>query len=231
MPQMYLRQSPEKEMRNSILISLFLMLLPVSVSAQFYTITRNTEILPTERRKESYNRAGKDVTEGKKNKMMVKDTLTVRPDNQKNLEDNSRNSDRKVSLKATLQNTTKDKNQAKSNLPQLTIPNLYKEIIRNGILYPKIVLAQAILETGWFRSSVCRNKHNLFGLTNPRTGKYYEFNHWTESVRAYYTKVQYKYKGGNYLLWLDEIGYADNPDYIRTVVNICDMFGSTDFYQ
>ena len=31
----------------------------------------------------------------------------------------------------------------------------------------KIVLAQAILETGWFRSSVCRNKHNLFGLTNP----------------------------------------------------------------
>lgn len=218
-------------MRNSILISLFLMLLPVSVSAQFYTITRNTEILPTERRKESYNRAGKDVTEGKKNKMMVKDTLTVRPDNQKNLEDNSRNSDRKVSLKATLQNTTKDKNQAKNNLPQLTIPNLYKEIIRNGILYPKIVLAQAILETGWFRSSVCRNKHNLFGLTNPRTGKYYEFNHWTESVRAYYTKVQYKYKGGNYLLWLDEIGYADNPDYIRTVVNICDMFGSTDFYQ
>lgn len=31
--------------------------------------------------------------------------------------------------------------------PELTIPNLYKEIKRNGILYPKIVLAQAILET------------------------------------------------------------------------------------
>ena len=204
-------------MRNTILISLFLMLLPVSVSAQFYTITRNTEILPTERRKESYNRSAKDVTEGNKNKMMAKDTLTVGPDNQKKLDDNSRNSDRKVSLKATLQNTTKDKNQAENNLPQLTIPNLYKEIIRNGILYPKIVLAQAILETGWFRSSVCRNKHNLFGLTNPRTGKYYEFNHWTESVRAYYTKVQYKYKGGNYLLWLEEIGYAENPMYKEAI--------------
>ena len=217
MPQMYLRQSPEKEMRNTILISLLLMLLPVSVSAQFYTITRDSEILPTERRKESYNRAAKDVTEGNKNKMMAKDTLTVGPDNQKKLDDNSRNSDRKVSLKATLQNTTKDKNQAENNLPQLTIPNLYKEIIRNGILYPKIVLAQAILETGWFRSSVCRNKHNLFGLTNPRTGKYYEFNHWTESVRAYYTKVQYKYKGGNYLLWLEEIGYAENPMYKEAI--------------
>ena len=204
-------------MRNTILFSLLLMFLPISVSAQFYTITRDSEILPTERRKESYNRAAKDVTEGNKNKMMAKDTLTVGPDNQKKLDDNSRNSDRKVSLKATLQNTTKDKNQAENNLPQLTIPNLYKEIIRNGILYPKIVLAQAILETGWFRSSVCRNKHNLFGLTNPRAGKYYEFNHWTESVRAYYTKVQYKYKGGNYLLWLEEIGYAENPMYKEAI--------------
>ena len=217
---MYLRQSPRKEMRNTILFSLLLMFLPISVSAQFYTITRDSEILPTERRKESYNRAAKDVTEGNKNKMMAKDTLTVGPDNQKKLDDNSRNSDRKVSLKATLQNTTKDKNQAENNLPQLTIPNLYKEIIRNGILYPKIVLAQAILETGWFRSSVCMNKHNLFGLTNPRTGKYYEFNHWTESVRAYYTKVQYKYKGGNYLLWLEDIGYAEDPNYYQVIVEI-----------
>ena len=220
MPQMYLRQSPEKEMRNTILISLLLMFLPVSVSAQFYTITRDSELLPTERQKKAYKHVEKDVTEGKKNKIMTKDTLIVRPDNQKNLEDNSRNSDRKVSLKATLQNTTKDKNQAKNNLPQLTIPNLYKEIIRNGILYPKIVLAQAILETGWFRSSVCRNKHNLFGLSIPRTGKYYEFNHWTESVQAYYTKVQYKYKGGNYLLWLEDIGYAEDPFYIIRIMKV-----------
>ena len=207
-------------MRNTILISLLLMLLPVSVSAQFYTITRDSEILPTERRKESYNRAAKDVTEGKKNMMMSKNTLTVGPDNQKKLEDNSRNSDRKVSLKTELQKNADDITKSENNLPELTIPNLYKEIIRNGILYPKIVLAQAILETGWFRSSVCRNKHNLFGLTNPRTGKYYEFNHWTESVRAYYTKVQYKYKGGNYLLWLDKIGYAEDPKYIIAVENV-----------
>lgn len=210
-------------MRNTILILLLLMFLPVSVSAQFYTITRDSEILPTERRKESYNRAAKDVTEGKKNKMMVKDTLIVGPDNQKKLENISRNSDRKASLKTELQKKTDDITKSENHLPELTIPNLYKEIIRNGILYPKIVLAQAILETGWFRSSVCRNKHNLFGLTNPRAGKYYEFNHWTESVRAYYTKVQYKYKGGNYLLWLDEIGYAENPHYILGVIRVLKM--------
>ena len=208
-------------MRNTILISLMLMLLPVSVSAQFYTITRDSEILPTERRKEAYKHVGKDVTEGKKNKIIVNDTPTVRPDNQNKSEDNSRNSDRKASLKTEQQQKkTDDITKSENNLPELTIPNLYKEIIRNGILYPKIVLAQAILETGWFRSSVCRNKHNLFGLTNPRTGKYYEFNHWTESVQAYYTKVQYKYKGGNYLLWLDEIGYAEDPYYIKAVIKV-----------
>lgn len=210
-------------MRNTILISLLLMLLPVSVSAQFYTISRDSELLPTERQKESYNRAGKDVTEEKRNKIMAKDTLIVGPDNQKKLEDNSRNSDRKTSLKTELQKKTDDITKSENNLPELTIPNLYKEIIRNGILYPKIVLAQAILETGWFRSSVCRNKHNLFGLTNPRTGRYYEFNHWTESVRAYYTKVQYKYKGGNYLLWLDEIGYSENSNYIKTIIKVLMM--------
>ena len=211
-------------MRNTILISLLLMLLPVSVSAQFYTITKESEILPTERQKEAYKYVEKDVTEGKKNKIMAKDTLTVRPDNQKKLDDNSRNSDRKASLKAELQKKTDDITKSENNLPEVTIPNLYKEIIRNGILYPKIVLAQAILETGWFRSSVCRNKHNLFGLTNPRTGKYYEFNHWTESVRAYYTKVQYKYKGGSYLFWLDEIGYAEDSDYVLVIIRILNKY-------
>ena len=223
MPQMYSRQDPEKEMRNTILISLLLILLPVSVSAQFYTITRDSELLPTERQKEAYKHVEKDVIKREKSKIMTKDTLIVRPDNQKKLDGNSRNSDRKASLKREQQKNVDDIIKAENQLPALTIPNLYKEIIRNGILYPKIVLAQAILETGWFRSSVCRNKHNLFGLTNPRTGKYYEFNHWTESVRAYYTKVQYKYKGGNYLLWLDEIGYAEDPKYIIQLNKVFQM--------
>ena len=114
------------------------------------------------------------------------------------------------------------------NLPELTIPNLLAEIKRNGIRHPKIVLAQAILETGWFRSSVCRNKHNLFGLTNPRTKTYYEFNHWTESVRAYYTKVQYRWTrkhrdtkaDADYLRWLRDIGYAEDPGYIRAIIKV-----------
>ena len=98
-------------MRNTILISLLLMLLPVSVSAQFYTITRDSEILPTERRKEAYKHVEKDVTGGKKNEMVAKDTLIVRPDNQKELDDNSRNSDRKASLKTEQQKADHDPDQ------------------------------------------------------------------------------------------------------------------------
>ena len=109
-------------------------------------------------------------------------------------------------------------------LPGLTISNLLYEIRKNGIRHEKVVLAQAILETGWFTSNVCRTKNNLFGLTNPRTGEYYEFDHWTESVKAYYTKVQYKYKGGNYLLWLDEIGYAEKTEYILALMRLLEQY-------
>ena len=130
--------------------------------------------------------------------------------------------------KAPEKRTEKTEVSVRKELPALTIPNLYQEIIRNGIRHPKIVLAQAILETGWFRSPLCRNRHNLFGLTDPKTGKYYEFNHWTESVRAYYTKVQYRYCQKNqtstsdvdYLKWLQQIGYAEAPMYIQSVKEI-----------
>ena len=53
-------------MHNTILISLLLMLLSVSVSAQFYTITRDSELMPTERQKEAYKYVEKDVTDNGK---------------------------------------------------------------------------------------------------------------------------------------------------------------------
>lgn len=107
-------------------------------------------------------------------------------------------------------------------LEGLTIESLYQEILKNNIKHPKIVLAQAVLETGWFRSSVCRKKGNLFGLRNPRTHDYYNFNDWRESVKAYYDKVQYRYKNKNenYLLWLKKIGYAEDKGYIEAVMRV-----------
>ena len=188
----------------------------VRASAQFYTITKETEVNPVFVKEVAVSADNKGETESCTVKEEAKDTLVALAGKYSHDTPVARNSDKSTSLKLGGQNDARKT----SSLPALTIPNLYEEIKRNNILYPKIVLAQAILETGWFRSSVCRNKHNLFGLTNPQTGKYYEFDHWTESVRAYYTKVQYKYKGGNYLLWLKEIGYAEDPGYIHGVIRI-----------
>lgn len=86
-----------------------------------------------------------------------------------------------------------------------------------GIKYPRIVTAQAILESGHFKSKVFKEYNNPFGLYNSRKKDYYKFNHWAEAIIAYQTMIEYKYKGGNYYSFLDSIGYATDPNYIRKV--------------
>ena len=103
---------------------------------------------------------------------------------------------------------------------ELNIQNLVMEMDRCGITNQRYVVAQALLETGYFTSRVCLECNNLFGLRRPSDGSYYEFDRWEESVKAYKDYVQYKYKGGDYLLFLKRIGYAEDPDYIVKVHQI-----------
>lgn len=201
-------------MHNIILTAVLLILGSASASAQFYTITKETEIRPEKQQKVAPDTLQRGLVAFESCKKAEKDSFA--PEVPVKLL--SELYARKVYARVSHE----------KELPALTIPNLYQEIIRNGIRHPKIVLAQAILETGWFRSPLCRNRHNLFGLTDPKTGKYYEFNHWTESVRAYYTKVQYRYCQKNqtstsdvdYLKWLQQTGYAEAPMYIQSVKEI-----------
>lgn len=201
-------------MHNIILTAVLLILGSASALAQFYTITKEKEIRPEKQQKVAPDTLQRGLVAYESCKKAEKDSFApdvpVKPLSELYA--------RKVYARVSHE----------KELPALTIPNLYQEIIRNGIRHPKIVLAQAILETGWFRSPLCRNRHNLFGLTDPKTGKYYEFNHWTESVRAYYTKVQYRYCQKNqtstsdvdYLKWLQQTGYAEAPMYIQSVKEI-----------
>lgn len=208
-------------MHNIILTAVLLILGSASASAQFYTITKEKEIRPEKKQKVAPDTLQRGLGAYESCKKAEKDSLAPEVPVKLLSELYARKVYARVSHeKASDKGTEKTEVSERKELPALTIPNLYQEIIRNGIRHPKIVLAQAILETSWFRSPLCRNRHNLFGLTNPKTGKYYEFNHWTESVRAYYTKVQYKYKGGNYLLWLHKIGYAEDPRYVREVMKV-----------
>ena len=93
--------------------------------------------------------------------------------------------------------------------------NVYREIVSNNIYHPDIVLAQAKLETGNYKSKACTVYNNLFGLRKP-DGSYYKFNSWQESVKAYKDWIQNKYTPPNdYYDFLDSIRYAEDDSYIN----------------
>ena len=106
----------------------------------------------------------------------------------------------------------------------LTVENLIAAMEHYGLHHQSVVLAQALLETGYFTSSVCRNKNNLFGLTR-RDGQYYEFATWQESVKGYRDMIQYRYKGGDYYEFLRRVPYAEDPNYIYKVKRIESQLG------
>lgn len=216
-------------MKHAVLLSLILGFLSLPSKAQFYTITKDSPVTGIESPEELERAENKadTVTSPEDTQMADFEQAKFGETDQKPSSSVTNKNIQKRARKTSLHDSYSRLNEKGLKiglkyrlLPQLTIDNLYLEIRRNGIKYPRIVLAQAILETGWFRSNVCRNKHNLFGLTNPKTGYYYEFEHWTQSVKAYYDKVQYKYKGGNYLKWLDDIGYAEDPGYIQAIISV-----------
>jgi flagellum-specific peptidoglycan hydrolase FlgJ len=99
-----------------------------------------------------------------------------------------------------------------------TREQVLSEIKRQGIPHPNIVLAQARLETGNFKSDRCRRDHNLFGMKHGR--RYAKYGHWRESVRDYKQRISSRYKGGDYYAFLRRIGYASDPNYNRKVRNI-----------
>lgn len=103
---------------------------------------------------------------------------------------------------------------------ELTLDNLLGMLDELGLSNRLYVLAQAVLETGNFSSNVCRNYNNLFGLYDSSNNDYFHFDCWEDSVIGYKKFIQNKYNGGNYLEFLDEIGYAEDPDYIQKVANI-----------
>lgn len=88
------------------------------------------------------------------------------------------------------------------------------------IHHKEIVYAQAILETGHFKSGGCKKGNNLFGL---RGKHYHRYKHWSESVKAYKEKIQSRYRPGeDYYKFLKRIHYAENPQYINILKRIVD---------
>lgn len=103
---------------------------------------------------------------------------------------------------------------------ELTMRNLLAVMGEVGVTNQIIVLAQSLLETGFFTSNVCKTHNNLFGLYDSRNKRYYSFERWEDSVVGYRKFIQYRYKSGNYFAFLKRIGYAEDPQYITKVGKI-----------
>jgi len=99
------------------------------------------------------------------------------------------------------------------------------ELKSQNVLYPEIVLAQSILETGWYKCKNCSmDNNNLFGLWNSRKQEYYYYSDWKHSIGGYLKGIQYKWykkEYKDYYHFLNDIGYATDPQYIvklKTIV-------------
>ena len=102
----------------------------------------------------------------------------------------------------------------------LSEENLYNELVAQEIDFPEIVQAQAVLETGHFKSHACLERNNLFGLRKG-DGTYMSFAHWTLSVSAYKRYIQkYNHPPEDYYRYLKELGYAEDPNYIAKLKEI-----------
>lgn len=98
-----------------------------------------------------------------------------------------------------------------------TTSEVLKELKKQDVKFPEIVLAQSLLETGWYQCTSCSmDVNNLFGLYNSKEKEYFKYNNWKESIGGYKRGVQYKYfkkEYKDYYQFLDDIEYASDPQY------------------
>lgn len=129
----------------------------------------------------------------------------------------SENTIRIEMIKDSAKVTSKDKNVEVAQVKPIAKPkvlnetNLKEELAKNNIPHANIVLAQAKLESGNFKSELVHTHQNIFGLK--KGNRYRRYSHWTECVKDYKKCISDRYNGGNYYAFLNRIGYASHPNY------------------
>lgn len=98
---------------------------------------------------------------------------------------------------------------------------LYLALVHYNVKHPKIVLAQAKLESGNFTSNHYKKRNNFLGLYDSKRKEYYKFNHWTDCIQGYKDMIEYKLRDNeNYYNFLRRIKYATSENYIRQIKQI-----------
>lgn len=98
---------------------------------------------------------------------------------------------------------------------------LYQTLKHYEFPNPAIITAQAILESGNFKSKLCLENYNLFGLYNSNEMKYFKFDSWISCIFAYKRYILSRYnKGEDYYGFLQRINYAEDPNYISKLKSL-----------
>lgn len=100
---------------------------------------------------------------------------------------------------------------------KLNDQELVKELVKNDVMQINVALAQAKLETGYYKSKVCRENKNLFGIKYHKC-KYVKGNlNNHASYHTYKDNIKcYAHVQKRYLQNIDG-KYAEAPDYIQTL--------------
>ena len=117
----------------------------------------------------------------------------------------------------------------------LTHELLYEVINVKNIKHPEVVFAQAIIESGHFKSPLFINKNNLFGMKVPKKREttavnkgnkgYAKYHSWDSSVDDYLLWQEFTLKNKNeltktqYLSLLGKI-YAKDKNYITSLKRV-----------
>lgn len=107
-----------------------------------------------------------------------------------------------------------------NNKDTVTVLDVYRYIKCSGILYPEIVLRQAVWETGWFKSKHSLQKNNLFGFRYSK--KYMSFDSWKACVDYYkgWQLRKYTNPDEDYYKFLIRIKYATSQKYISSLKSL-----------
>ena len=126
-----------------------------------------------------------------------------------------------------------EKSEKEEEIGRLNLQNLYKKIVKSGIEFPDVAFAQAVLESGYFKSKISLHNSNLFGMrlpkSRPTTAKgekrgYSVYDSWHGSVddyKLYQEKILRKKEitRDEYLQKLNR-NYAFSPLYSKKISSI-----------
>lgn len=103
---------------------------------------------------------------------------------------------------------------------KLTEKEILKELIKQGCVLPNVAFAQMKIETGNFKSAICRENKNIAGIKTSKSKHVVGMNRGHCSYKTYkdcikdYVRIQ-----NRYLKNIDG-RYAENPQYVQKLKSL-----------